>query len=254
MKTLAVAKNTFREARRDRAQWILILYAVVLFGSAFVLSPLALGEAYRVTRDLGIAALSLVGVILIILVGSGMVQREIDRKTVLTVLAKPIRRHEFLIGKYLGFMAMVTAVFAGMVALLVGTLLLTEHRLEPAVLIAAAFTLGELAVMTAVVVGFSSFATPALAGIFTLTVFVIGHFTGDLLRFAETVESEGLAAGAQAVYLALPHLNAFNLRAEAAYGILPAPSTVFETAFYALFYSAGVIAVGSAVFSRREFR
>jgi ABC-type transport system involved in multi-copper enzyme maturation permease subunit len=207
-----------------------------------------------VTRDLGIAALSLVGVILIILVGSGMVQREIDRKTVLTVLAKPIRRHEFLIGKYLGFMAMVTAVFAGMVALLVGTLLLTEHRLEPAVLIAAAFTLGELAVMTAVVVGFSSFATPALAGIFTLTVFVIGHFSGDLLRFAERVGSGPLAAAAQAFYLVLPHLDAFNLRAEAAYGVVPAPSVVITTALYAVCYSGCVIAAGCAIFTRREFR
>jgi ABC-type transport system involved in multi-copper enzyme maturation permease subunit len=254
MKTLAVAKNTFREARRDRAQWILVLYAVVLFGSAFVLSPLALGEAYRVTRDLGVAALSLVGVILIILVGSGMVQKEIDRKTVLTVLAKPIRRHEFLIGKYLGFMAMVAAVFAGMVLLLAGTLLLTEHRLEPAVLVAALFTLGELAVMTAIVVGFSSFATPALAGIFTLTVFVIGHFAGDLLRFAERVESPPLAAAAQIVYLLLPHLGAFNLRAEAAYGVLPTPGDALTAGLYAVCYSGCVIAVGCAVFTRREFR
>lgn len=254
MKTLAVAKNTFREARRDRAQWILVLYAVVLFGSAFVLSPLALGEAYRVTRDLGVAALSLVGVILIILVGSGMVQKEIDRKTVLTVLAKPIRRHEFLIGKYLGFMAMVAAVFAGMVLLLAGTLLLTEQRLEPAVMVAAAFTLGELAVMTAIVVGFSSFATPALAGIFTLTVFVIGHFAGDLLRFAERVESPPLAAGAQIFYLMLPHLGVFNLRAEAAYGVLPAPADALTAALYAVCYSGCVIAVGCAIFTRREFR
>ena len=257
MKILAIAMNTFREARRDRAQSVLLLYAMVVLGGAYVLAPLAMGEEYRVTRDLGLAAMSLVGVILIVLVGSGMVQKEIDRRTVLTVLAKPIRRYEFLTGKYLGLMGMVFLVFLGMVALFSTVLLINEGRIEPAVLWAAAFTLGELTVMTAVVVAFSSFASPALTGIFTLSVFIMGQFADDLLRFAEKVAGEGspvLSWLAQGVYFVLPHLNTFNLRAEAAYGVSPDFGLVTRAALYAILYAASLVTFGCIVFSRREFK
>lgn len=254
MKTLAIALNTFREARRDRAQWILLLYALVVIGGAFVLSPLAMGEGYRVTRDLGLAAMSLVGVILIVFVCSGMVQKEIDRRTVLTVLAKPVRRHEFLIGKYLGMLAMVTLIFLGMVVLLAAVLLLREGAVEPAVLAAAAFTYGELAVMTAVAVAFSAFVSPALSGVFTLGLFVAGHFAEDLLAFAEKVESTAMAGLARGAYFVLPRLEAFNLRSEAAYGVLPDPGRVVETLVYAALYSLALIAVGCTVFGQKEFR
>lgn len=254
MKTLAVALNTFREARRDRVQWILLLYAVTVLGSAYVLSPLALGDAFRVTRDLGLGALSLVGVILIVLVGAGLVNKEIERRTVFTILSKPVRRSEFLAGKFLGMMAMVTAVFLGMVAFLTLVMLLREGRVPPAVLVAAVFALGELTILTAVVVMFSAFVSPALSGVFTVAVFVMGHFTEDLVRFAERSPGEVAAWTARGFYLLLPHLNLFNLRAEAAYDVVPAASQVLAAAGYALLYSGALLAVGSAILSRREFR
>lgn len=254
MKTLAIALNTFREARRDRVQWILLLYAAVVLGGTYILTPLAMGEGPRVVRDLGLAALSLVGVILIVLVGAGMVQKEIDRRTVLTVLAKPVRRPEFLIGKYLGMMGMVLFVFVAMVALLATVIWLREGTVPAAVLWAAVFTFGELTVMTAVVVAFSTFVSPALAGVFTLAIFVFGHFSGDLLRFAEKAPSAVLALLARGFYYLLPHLDAFNLRAEAAYGLSPSPERVFAAAGYAILYTAFLLVVASVIFARREFR
>lgn len=254
MKTLAVARNTFLEARRDRVQWILLFYAVLVFASAYVLSPLALGEGYRVTRDLGLAALSVVGVVLIVLVGGGLVHKEIERRTVLTVLAKPIERWEFLIGKYLGMMAMVTAIFLGMIAFLTLVVFLREGRIELAVIAAAWFSFGELMILTAAVVTFSAFATPALAGVFALSFFVVGRFAEDLIRFAEKAPTETLAAVARGFYLVLPHLEIFNLRNEAAYGVLPDLGRVIGAAAYALAYSGALLALGSLVFTRREFR
>ncbi len=254
MKTLAIALNTFREARRDRVQWILLAYAVVVLGAAVVLSPLALGEGYRITRDIGLAAISAVGVLLIILVGAGMVQKEIDRRTVLTVLAKPLRRSEFLVGKFLGMMGMVAVVFLAMIAILALAVWLREGRVEPAVIWAAGFTLGELMVMTAIVVTFSTFVSPALSGVFTLAIFGFGHFSEDLVRFAQSTSSAVLAGAAQAVYYVLPHLHLFNLRSEAAYGIVPDPGRLAAAAAYALLYTAALLCLGSVVFSRREFK
>ena len=206
------------------------------------------------TRDLGLAAMSLVGVILIVFVGSGLVQKEIERRTVLTVLAKPVRRPEFLIGKYLGLLAMVTVIFLAMLALLMVVLWLRERHIEPAVLVAAGFTLGELAVMTAVAVAFSSFVSPVLSGVFTLALFVAGHFSADLLQFAEKMEASPLAGLARAVYLLLPHLDTFNLRAEAAYGVIPDLSVVLNALVYTVLYSMALVAAGCGIFSQREFR
>jgi hypothetical protein len=141
-----------------------------------------------------------------------------------------------------------------MTVILAAVLLLRERHLEPAVLWAAGFTLGELTVMTAVVVLFSTFASPALSGVFTLALFVMGNFAGDLLRFAEKMNDTAAAWGARGVYLLLPHLDAFNRRAEAAYGVVPDPAAVAAAAAYALLYASCLIAVGCAVFSVREFR
>lgn len=254
MSVYAIALNTFREARRDRAQWILVLYVGMILGGAFVLSPLALGESYRITRDIGLAAISIVGVILIVLIGAGMVQKEVDKRTVLTVLAKPIHRPTFLLGKYLGMMAMVTMVFVSMLAILCVTLLIQERHIEPAVLLAGLYTFGELAILTAVVVMFSSFVTPALTAIFTVAVFALGHFAADLLRFADTAPTQFAALGARGFYLMLPHFDMYNLRTEAAYSILPDPMQGLWAAAYAVCYTACMLALGSALFSRREFR
>jgi hypothetical protein len=254
MKALAIAQNTFREARRDRVQWILLIYAITVIGGAYVLSPLALGEGYRVTRDLGLAALSLIGVVLIALVGGGLVHKEIERKTVFTLLARPVRRGEFLVGKFLGMLGMVAAIFAGMVGLLCAVLFLREGIVEPAVLAAAVFTFFELAVLTAVITTFSSFVSPALSGIFTFAVFVLGRFSEDLLRFAERAPSEAVALLSRGLYLVLPHLHLFDLRSEAAYSLLPDPGRVVAAAVYTLCYAGALLAMGSAILSRREFR
>jgi ABC-type transport system involved in multi-copper enzyme maturation permease subunit len=254
MKSLAIALNTFRETRRDRAQWVLLLYAAILVGSAYVLSPLALGEGYRVTRDLGLAALSVVGLLLIVLLGGGLVHKEIERRTILTVLAKPIRRSEFLAGKYLGLLSMVGSVFLSMVAVLALVLWLKEGRVEPAVLWAAGFTFGEFAIMTAVVVSFSAFVSPVLSAVFSFAVFVSGHFAEDLLRFADKAPSEAMAFLARGLYWCLPHLELYNLRAEAAYGIVPDPGRLAAALAYTVLYTTALLIAGSVIMSRREFR
>jgi ABC-type transport system involved in multi-copper enzyme maturation permease subunit len=254
MSILAIARNTFLEARRDRVQWILVLYLGIVFGGTFILSPLSLGEGYRITRDLGLAGMSIVGVILIVLVGGGLVHREIERRTILTLLAKPVRRWEFLLGKYFGLLAMVSLVFVGMLVVFAASLLLQEGRVEPAVAAAALATFGEFVVVTALVVFFSTFATPALAGVFTLALVVFGHFAEDLLRFAEQAPGAALSLGARACYLFLPHLETFNLRPEAAYSVIPDPMRMVALAGYAALYAGMVLAVAAAAFSRREFR
>jgi Cu-processing system permease protein len=121
---LAVAVNTFREAVRDR-----VLHGVLGLALAFLLFTLALAELSldqqrRVVLDLGLASISLFSVIMSVFLGSSLLYKEIERKTLYVILPKPIRRHEFLLGKYFGIVLTVAVFVAimGAVQLSVSTL------------------------------------------------------------------------------------------------------------------------------------
>ena len=255
MKALAIAKNTFRETYRDRVQWILAFYVILLLGGTLILTPLSMGEGYRITRDLGLAGISLVGMVLIALVGGGLIHKEIERRTVLSVMSKPIKRSQFLLGKFMGLLAMVTLVFAGMVLFFGAVLWATEGSLEKAVLMAALLTYGQLMILTALVVAFSAFVvSPVLSGLFVFMTFVLGNFSEDLLRFAEKAPTETMAWLSRTSYLFLPHFHVFNWRAEAAYSVSPEPGQVLWAVLYAVLYTATILALGAAMFQRRELR
>ena len=255
MSTLSVAKNTFREARRDRVQWVLLVYVVVLVGGSLILTPLSMGEGYRITRDLGLAAMSLIGLLLIAMVGGGMVHKEIERRTVLAILAKPLRRSDFLLGKFAGLLTMVTAVFVGMTLFLALVLAVIQKEIDTPVLVAAAMTFGELMILTAVVTASSAFlVSPTMSAFTALAVFVSGNFAESLLQFSESAPFGVVSVLSKAAYYIVPHFHLFNWRAEAAYGVYATSADWFWAAAYAVLYSTAVLAVGIFLFSRREFR
>lgn len=250
----AIARNTWREAIRDRIYLALLCFAGALLASSQVLSPLALGEGGRITRDFGLSALVLLGVLVIILVGTGLVHKEIERRTIMTLLSKPLGRGEFVVGKFLGLLMTLAVIFGGMLAMLLGLLLLREGALDRPVLLAGCLSLGELAVMTAVAIFFSTCASPTLSGLFTAAAFVAGHFTADIVAFSRQSASPlvGLLAGA-ARWL-LPDLELFNARSPAVHGIPPTPEQFGLAALYATLYAGALLAAAVLVFRRREFR
>jgi Cu-processing system permease protein len=255
MRALSVAHNTFREARRDRVQWVLLVYVVILVGGSMVLTPLSMGEGYRITRDLGLAAMSLVGLLLIAMVGGGMVHKEIERRTVLAILAKPLRRSDFLFGKFLGLLAMVAMVFVGMALFLALVLAVIQKQIDTPVLVAAAMTFGELMILTAVVTASSAFlVSPTMSAFTALAVFVCGNFAESLMKFAESAPAGIVSTMSKAAYYVVPHFHLFNWRAEAAYGISAGTADWVWASLYAILYSMAILAVGAYLFSRREFR
>ncbi len=251
---LAIAINTWREAIRDRIYLALLGFAALLILASQVLSPLALGEGTRITRNFGLSGLVLVSLLVTIFVGTGLVQKEIERKTIMTMLSKPIGRGEFILGKYLGLLMTMGVIFSAMTALLLGVLALRGDGLNQPVLLAALLSLGEIVIMTGVAIFFSTCTSPMLSGMMTLAVFVAGHFTADLNTFAEQAASPFLAGITAALHWIFPNLELFNARSAAAHGIMPEAVRFSLGAGYALLYTAAILLGSIVIFRRREFR
>lgn len=252
--TLAIARNTIREVVRQRMMLVLAIFGVGLLAASQVLSPIALGEGKKVVTDFGLAGSSLLATLLAVVLGSSLLHKELERRTIYAVMAKPIRRSAFLVGKFLGLWVTAAALSAGMTAIVLA-IVAGIYGSSPWILLGSlALTLVELGVITAIVVFFSSFSTPALTALFTAATLVVGHFADDLLYFATQGASPFLAKVTEAVYWLIPHLSVFNARGQVVHGVPVEPERLAFAAAYGLLYMGALLIAAGAVFERREFR
>jgi ABC-type transport system involved in multi-copper enzyme maturation permease subunit len=251
-KTIFIAQNTVREALRDKVMYSLIFFAALILALNRVLTPLALGEGSKITKDVGLSAISLLGLFIIILSGTALVHREIDKKTITVILSKPVGRSQFILGRFLGLFFTIATVAISMALLLQGVLLVTDRSADLNVLVASLMTVFELMVMTSVAVLLSSAISPILGAMITFAAYIAGSFSGDLLRLAEMADGAAAKIGMRIFYYVLPNLDMFNLRSAAVHGLPIEPARIATGVLYAVAYSAGVIFLAMVVFRRRE--
>ncbi|MGE5176271.1 MAG: ABC transporter permease [Hyphomicrobiales bacterium] len=252
-RVLAIAGSTVREVVHERMVLTLALFGIGLIGASQVLSPLALGEGRKVVTDFGLAGSSMLATLLAVFLGSTLLHKELDRRTVFAVMAKPIRRAEFLLGKFAGLWVTTTALLVGMTAILLLLLLVVYGGAPLALLGSLVLSMAELLTITAIVVLFSSFTTPALTAFFSIAVVVAGHFAEDLRYFGQQ-GSPVLGAVTGAVYWLLPHLSIFNARGQVVHDVAIDPARIAFAIAYAGLYAAASLLAAGAVFERREFR
>jgi ABC-type transport system involved in multi-copper enzyme maturation permease subunit len=254
VKVIAIAQNTFREALRDKALYVLVVFSVVLVGSTRVISPLALGEGVKITKDVGLSAISFFGMLAIIVMGAGLVHKEIDRKTIFMILSKPVSRPQFILGKFLGMADALMAMVIVMLLALQLTLLTTKAGLDVLVLKAGLLTFVELLVMTSIAILFSSFSTTALSAAFTFIIYFVGHFSSDLLTFASKLPSAFARETCHFLYYVLPDLEVFNVRGMAVHGSDISVERMISATAYGLFYALCALTLSVVIFSRRDFK
>lgn len=254
MTAALIARNTFREAIRDR-----VLAGVTAAGAAVILltlvaRPLAMGEGTRLTVDLGLSAISFLGLLVVLMVGTSLVAKEIERRTIFNLLSRPIARPLYLVGKWMGLSLALWAVAAVLGATLWGLLAVTGHATHALPIVQAVYLASlELTVVTAIAVLFSALSTPVLSSLYTLALFMAGQWADDLRRFAQA------APGSLRVLLEgsanlLPNLSLFNMRSLAALGETAPPLQLGVATGYALLYCACVLALASAAFESRDFK
>jgi len=254
MTALLIAQNTFREVIRDRVLAGVVAMGVALLALVQVARPLAMGEGVRLTVDLGLSSISMLGLLVVLLVGTSLVGKEIERRTIFNLLSRPLPRPVYLVGKWAGLTLSLWAV-AACLGLALWIVLALQGQAAYAPSLAQAVTLAalELSVITAIATLFSAISTPVLSALYTLGLVLAGQWCEDLRRFA-TKAPEGLRALLQVVADVLPNLPLFNMRTLAADGLMTSWEHLLIAGCYALLYSACALALGAAAFESRDFR
>jgi len=252
-----VAVNTFREAVRDRVLYNLIFFALMMIGAAIFVGQISIGIERLVIVNLGLSAISLIGLIMAIFIGVGLVYKEMEKRTLYSLLAKPVRRWEFLVGKYGGLLLTLLVNTSLMtLGLFAALLYVTGHfeRSDISILVAVYFILLELALVTALALLFSCFSSPMLSTLFTLGIYVTGVFAPDIRDFGEVTQNAQLGAVTRVLYYLLPNFHNFNSIAAAAHGDPVPLQLIAQNTLYALLYVTLVLLGAAAVFSRRNLR
>lgn len=262
-----VAVNVFKESVRDKVLYNLVVFAVLLIAVSFLLGQVTAGQDVKIIKDLGLAAIATFGLLIAVFIGIGLVWKEVERRSIYSLLSKPIRRHEFILGKYAGLaltlfvnVSVMTLAFYAVLAYL-NTQFPENVRnawpapaTDPGMLRAIVLIFMELLVVTAIALFFSTFSGPFLSAALTFGLWVIGHFNADLRNFEAVVESQAVGSVARALYYVLPNFAAFDIKAQVVHA-LPVPAAyIATTTAYGVVYIALLLAGAVTIFAKRDFR
>ena len=262
-----IAANVFKESVRDKVLYAIVLFAIVIIGASLLLGQLTAGQEVKIVEDLGLASISLFGHFIAIFIGIGLVSKEVEKRSIYALLAKPMSRAELVLGKYVGLVSTLTVNVVVMTLALIVVLAVYGATVEPqiragweapavdpALATAAFLILAELAIVTAIAICFSTFTSPVLAAAFTVGLVIAGHFSADLKNFETVVDSRVAAWLTRALYYVLPNLAPFDVKAQVVHAQPVAPMYVLLTTGYGALYVAALLLLAVLFFSRRDFK
>ena len=265
--TALIAVNVFRESVRDKVLYNLVAFAILLIGASYLIGQLTAGQDVKIIKDLGLAATSVFGLFIAIFIGIGLVSKEVEKRSIYSLLAKPINRPQLVIGKYAGLL-LTLAVNLSVMALSLYVVLAymgwgASPRLiqawerpaaDPLLLRAFFLTFVELSVVTAIALFFSTFSTPLLSAALTFGFFVAGRFSADLRNFDQAVNSPFAVWLARGLYWVLPNLASFDIRSQVVHGQPVSSGYMLLMTSYGALYIAALLVVATVIFSRRDFK
>jgi len=252
-----VALNTFREAVRDRVLYNLVVFALLMMAAAIAVGQISIGIEQTVIVSLGLSAISVIGLLISIFIGVALVSKEMDKRTLYALLAKPVRRWEFLLGKFAGLVLTLAVNTAAMALGLLLVMIYVKHALERSdavVLVAVYFILLKLALIVALALLFSCFTTPLLAILFTVGLYIVGLYVQELRNLPVQVMSPAMSAFTKWLSYVLPNFENFNVMAMAAHGRTVPGALILQNTLYTVVYCTMVLTAAAAVFSRRNLK
>ena len=262
-----VAVNVFKESVRDRVPYNLVVFAVLLISSSYLIGQLTAGQDVKIIKDLGLAATAVFGLFIAIFIGIGLVSKEVERRSIYGLLAKPISRPQFVVGKYAGLVLTLAVNVAVMTlatyaVLAYMTWMQSETAkaawdapgVDPRMLKAVVLTFVQLMLVTAIALFFSTFSSPILSAALTFGLYIAGHFNADLKNFDRVVDSRPAVWLARAVYHVVPDLSAFDVKTEVVHGLPVAGGYLAATIAYGAAYITALLLAAVVIFSRRDFK
>jgi ABC-type transport system involved in multi-copper enzyme maturation permease subunit len=265
--TLRIAVNVFRESVRDKVLYNLVLFAVLMIGASYLVGQLTAGQDLKIIKDLGLSATAIFGLFIAVFIGIGLVSKEVERRSIYSLLSKPIHRYQIVLGKFFGLVltlavnltVMAVAIYAViglMLALGDSTLAAAADArpLDPALVKAVGMIFVELSLVTAIALFLSTFSTPIVAAALTFGIYIVGHFSSDLRNFRDVVDSPAAASLANALYWVLPNLAQFDIKADVVHGQHVSLGYLAMAAGYGGVYIAMLLTLSMLIFSRRDFK
>ncbi|MDB9459934.1 ABC transporter permease subunit [Dolichospermum circinale CS-1225] len=256
IRTVAMAKNVFQEVIRDRILYIIPLYALILAIAFRAIPEFTATSSDKIFLDFGLATMNIIGLIVAIFIGTGLVNKEIEKRTILVLIAKPISRSEFIASKYLGLSAIIAVLVVIMTMIYLGFLQIGKISYPmTSIFLATLFMFFQLCLITAVAITLGVFTSSLIATALTYAVYLMGNITQDLLALGKLSSNPTMERITQSLYLILPDLSRLDLKNDAVYGLqaLPDTITLIINAVYGLLYSFMLLAFAILIFLRREF-
>jgi ABC-type transport system involved in multi-copper enzyme maturation permease subunit len=253
MNIKGLALNTFRESARNKMFYLLVFFGILFALSSKLISFLTLGDALKVLKDTGLAAINFFCVLIAIFTGINLVYKEIEKKTIFNILSKPVSRGNFIIGKFFGLALTMLVALAAMAAIFFLLVFLAGGGFDFKILLYFFMLYLELLIIVAISLLFSSFSTPILSFIFTVSLYLIGHIMWTFNEFKMLLQSTLWIRLAQALYYVLPNLDKFNIKNDVVLDLPLQPMTIVFAVLYALVYIMALLTVTIMIFRKREF-
>jgi ABC-type transport system involved in multi-copper enzyme maturation permease subunit len=250
---LSLTRYTIRAYVKERVLLVVLIFGFILMVSSHVLAPLAVGAQQKIIVDIGLGSISVFGVLLVILLGASSFSRDKDKGILTAILAKPVSRVDYVLGRFFGTVVTISMVMMMMAVLYTFIALLSDTQLSSMMFHAMYLSVVEVALLTAVMTFFSSFSTPMLSAFFTLCVFIAGHLSKDLSNFADHFGGAGFKFVSAFFYYVLPNLSLLNIRSEAVHGLPLMEYYTSSATIYAAFYASVLLFVAALIFRRKDF-
>ena len=262
-----IAGAVFRESVRDRVLYNLVGFALLIIGASFLIGQLTAGQDVKIIKDLGLAAMAVFGLFIAIFIGIGLVSREVERRSIYSLIAKPVRRSELVVGKYLGLVLTIVVNIAVMMAvwyLVLAYMSWVESEAfrasweapatDPRMLAAVYLIVVQLMLVMAIALFFSTFSSPMLSAVFAFGLYIAGHFSADLKNFDVAVGDSPIRYVTTALYYVLPNMAIFDVKNAVVHAQAVPAGYLATTTLYAACYIAALLAASVWIFSRRDFK
>ena len=254
VRVYTIAKNSFQEVIRDRILYFLGFFALLLFLAQRIIPEIAAGTHEKILLDVGIGAIAILSIVIAIFVGTAMINKEIEKRTLLMLIPKPISKAELIIGKHLGLWSVLIVTVAIMMTIYLGMLSFSKIEYPTTeLMVAAVYLLIEVALIIAIALVFGVFTSSILATLLSFGVYLMGHFSQDLVELGKLSENPSIERLTTGIYLVLPDLSRLDLKNQAVYGLLPTAKELLSHGLYGVLYTTLLLVIAIVIFSQKEF-
>ena len=248
----AIAVNTFREAVRNKIFGALVFFAIGVLAFSLVLGEMSVHNEVRVATNIALFSSTLFSMVLTVYVSINLLHTEIERRTIYTILSKPVHRWQFLLGKFLGIIALMGTVVLLLFGLSSGLRLFQGGQLSWAFGGAFFAIFLQIVITAAISLLLASFSSPLLSGLLSSGIFLLGHLHPQLDVVQNFFEIATFRTFFEVLKFLLPNLSSLNLSTEIVHHVPITAHYIVSAGWYTLSYAGIVLVFSMIIFGQRD--